>query len=305
MVLPYEPSILKFFKKENFVTKGITLNKPEPKKKKKKTNHKYKPKGEIGHYLTEKGFYYCDNLSELITYIGKGKKRLIRKIATNINKFYDNILIDEFQDFREYDFDLITSLAKEVDNILLVGDYNQHSVSGQNNSGKPFKKNKKYISYCEFKEDMKKLGFEVDEDTLKASRRCPENICEFVKEKLKIEIKHNDKNNNLGKVEVVSIKDNIENKLDDDSIVKLVYQGANKYKFKAINWSYSKGDTFDKVCVILTKDFENMDSQGFSCDEIPIITRNKLYVALTRTKGKLYIIKQSDFKKVKGKYINQ
>lgn len=58
------------------------------------------------------------------------------------------------------------------------------------------------------------------------------------------------------------------------------------------------------VCVILTKTFENIDSESFSCDKLSIITINKLYVALTRTKGNLYIIKQSDFKKAKTKYLN-
>ncbi len=299
MILPYEPSILQFFEKEKFITRGITLNKPEPQTINNKPNYRYIPKSQIGHYLTKKGFYYCDNLSELITYIGKGKKRLIRKIAININNFYDNILIDEFQDFREYDFDLITSLAKEVDNITLVGDYNQHSVSATNNSGKPFKKGKKDISYNDFKVTIKKLGFEIDEHILQNSRRCPKNICNFINKKLNIKITHN--NDNLG--DVFFVKDTIESVLDDTSIVKLVYKEANKYKFRAINWSYSKGDTFNNVCVILTDTFEKIDSVNFTCNSISRININKLYVALTRTKGNLYIIKQSDFKNIKEKYL--
>lgn len=299
MVLPYEPSILKFFEKENFVTKGITLNKPEPKIIKNKHNFKYIPKDKIGHYI-KNGFYYCANISELITLIEKDKYRLIKKIATNINNFYDNILIDEFQDFREYDFDLITSLAKEVDNITLVGDYNQHSVSATNNSGKPFKNGKKDVLYDDFKSKIMNLGFEVDENILRNSRRCPKDICEFINKKLNIKITHN--NNNLGKV--FFVKDNIETIINDSSIVKLIYKEANKYKFRVINWSYSKGDTFDNVCVILTDTFENIDSIDFTCDKVSRININKLYVALTRTKGNLYIIKQSDFKKIKTKYIN-
>ena len=54
----------------------------------------------------------------------------------------------------------------------------------------------------------------------------------------------------------------------------------------------------------LSKTFENIDSECFSCDKLSRITINKLYVALTRTKGNLYIIKQSDFKKVETKYLN-
>lgn len=64
--------------------------------------------------------------------------------------FYDQLMIDEFQDFREYDYDLITALSQYVNNILLVGDYYQHSVSAINNSGKPFKKNSKIVGYDEF-----------------------------------------------------------------------------------------------------------------------------------------------------------
>lgn len=301
MVLPYESSILKFFDEEKFVTKSITyFDEPEPKIINGKTNPKYVKKEKIGHYINKKGFYYGKNISELITYIGEGKSRLIKKIATNINKFYDNILIDEFQDFREYDFDLITSLAKEVDNITLVGDYNQHSVSATNNSGKPFKNGKNDVLYDDFKSKIINLGFEVDENILRNSRRCPKDICDFINKKLKIKITHN--NNNLGKV--IFVKDNIENIIDDDSIVKLIYKEANKYNFKVVNWSYSKGDTFDSVCVILTDTFENIDDEEFFCDKLSKITINKLYVALTRTKGNLYIIKQSDFKKIKTKYIN-
>ena len=54
--------------------------------------------------------------------------------AERLNLFFDNILIDEFQDFREHDYELIVKLSKCLKNILLVGDYYQHSVSGQNNS---------------------------------------------------------------------------------------------------------------------------------------------------------------------------
>ena len=35
---------------------------------------------------------------------------------------------------------------------------------------------------------------------------------------------------------------------------------------------------------------------------LSIETRNKLYVACTRTKGNLYFIKNSDFKKIKKSY---
>ncbi len=63
------------------------------------------------------------------------KHKLVAKVADCINMFYDQVCIDEFQDFRVYDFDFIVSLAQKLNNVLLVGDYYQHSVSGDNNSG--------------------------------------------------------------------------------------------------------------------------------------------------------------------------
>lgn len=295
LILPYESSILKFFKQEKFKTNGITLNKPAPQIINNRPNPKYISKGKIGHYITNNGFYYCDNLSELVMHIKQGRNSLIKKIATNLNTFYNEILIDEFQDFRGHDFDLITTLAKEIDNITLVGDYNQHSVSGMNNSGKPFKKGKTDVSYTDFKNAVLDLGFEVDETTLQASRRCPKDICNFIQTKLNIKFTHN--NNNIGDV-VFLEKSDIDNFLNNNNIIKLVYKNANKYCFRALNWSYSKGDTFDDVCVILTDKFENLNSIDFSCENISKITINQLYVALTRTKGNLYIIKNSDFKTV-------
>lgn len=90
--------------------------------------------------------------------------------------------------------------------------------------------------------------------------------------------------------------------LTDDKVLKLVYNRADQYKFNAMNWSYSKGSTFNKVCVILTSNFENLDSNTFDYSNISPITINKLYVALTRSSGNLYLIKQSTFEKIKRIY---
>ena len=174
----------------------------------------------------------------------------------------------------------------------MVGDYNQHSVSATNNSGKPLKKRGADVSYEDFKNTISNLGFEVDEITLQASRRCPENICKFVQKKLNIVFSHNNDNNG----DVLFLSENIETVLADNNIVKLVYKNANKCNFRAMNWSYSKGDTFDNICVILTNNFEKILNDDFSCRGISQQTINQLYVALTRTKGNLYIIKNSDYK---------
>ena len=146
---------------------------------------------------------------------------------------------------------------------------------------------------------MKNAGFVVDEKTLRKSRRCTASVCNYVKEKLGIQIES--ANNEQG--DVFWCDDSAEDILNNPNIVKLVIMEAVNYKFNAMNWSYSKGDTFNSVCVILTDKFDNMDDEEFTTKGIATSTINKLYVAMTRSKGNLYLMKSSTFKKIKDAYI--
>ena len=93
--------------------------------------------------------------------------------------------------------------------------------------------------------------------------------------------------------------------LDNGQILKLVFKESDKYSFRALNWSYSKGDTVNAACVILTDRLEQLDNDDFSIQGISVSTINKLYVAMTRSRGNLYLMKASTFKKVKNLYIKK
>jgi len=84
--------------------------------------------------------------------------------------------------------------------------------------------------------------------------------------------------------------------------MNLVWMEANKYSFSSLNWSYSNGDTFENVCVVLTDTYVELDTDTFDISKISQITRNKLYVALTGTKVDLYLVKKKVFDGVKEKY---
>ena len=302
-VCPYEPTIAGHFGQDEFRSKGISTIDPPSRTIKKSgrniPNPKYKKRDQFEHYITRGNQYYCATISELVMYIKKGKHSLVQRAAARLNLFYDQIFIDEFQDFREHDYDLIIELSKLLNSVLLVGDYYQHSVSAINNTGKPFKNRKNDVSYADFVTELKRLKFDIDESSLSKSRRCSMDICAFVKEKLGINIES--AGINFGKVKWVG-EDKVEMTLQNPSILKLVYNEAANYSFEAMNWSYSKGDTVDTACVILTDKFEKLDTDEFSLKGIPIPTINKLYVALTRSRGDLILMKASDFKKYKATY---
>ena len=303
LILPYEPSIAEHFACPRFSSCGICMTDPPSKTKKNAegksvANPHYRKKDSLTPYVTMNRQYYCATLSELVLQVKKNRESLIKRLAARLNLFFDCILIDEFQDFREYDYELIMALAKRLNDVILVGDYHQHSVSATNNSGKPFKNKSKDVSYVDFVAELRNSGFEIDLTTLDKSRRCSAEICNYISEKLHINIASN--GDHCGSI--VWIDDDPSVVLNQDQIIKLVFNEAANYTFRAMNWSYSKGDTVDSACVILTDGLDNLDSDSFDPEKIKRSTLNKLYVAMTRSRGDLYLIKASTFKKLRDAY---
>lgn len=301
-IRPYEPIIAKHFGIKSFESKGVSLIEPPPKLINNFPNKNYKGNSEFEHYVI-KDKYYCANLSELILKVKKRSEyNLFDTAMKNINNFFEYIYIDEFQDFRQHDYELIEKIIKKSNNIILVGDYFQHSVNGKNNTGKPFKvgntkKTQRIITYEEYIGLLKDLKLKVDTKTLQKTRRCPENICQFIRKKFNIEIYAD--NDNKGNVIFLENNDKIKEIIENDKIIKLVESESKNYKFNCINWGYSKGDTYSDICVILTGRYENLKEENNIQYNSSI---NKIYVALTRTKGNLYIIQKSKFDCIKPNY---
>lgn len=303
MIRPFDFSIGEFYGVPRFKSKGVSLIKPpEPSilhNGYRRANPRYAPIGQLEHFIIDQK-YYCDLLSTLIIKTERHRSfSLLNSACDNINRFFDNIYIDEMQDFREDNWKLLQKIIDKVNNILLVGDYYQHSVNALNNCGIPFQNRKVPVPYQSYITFLQNIGLEVDTTTLIKSRRCSKDICEFVTSKLNISIDFD--NDNSGQILWTNSISDIKRILDDDNIIKLVWELSSSYKFKAVTWGYSKGDTYNDICVILTDSFSNLDSEEYS---IPAsISVNKLYVALTRSKGNVYIVKRSDFNLVKDDYL--
>lgn len=301
IIQPYYPRLVEQYEYKSLKLNGITLKTPPPMRitkidassgKKVEFNNPFYIKDSfLGHYVYNNEIF-CSRMTKFCL---KKNKKTLKFAIQNLKLFFDEIFIDEFQDFRLYNYDFIIYLAKTFKNTTLVGDYFQHSVIGLNKSGKPFSKTTDYSSYIS---KLCKDKFIVDCETLSTSRRCSEDICNFVKVKLRINILS--AKINRGKVIWIST-DNAKDILNNDGIVKLIYNSSRNYFFNSCNWGYSKGDTYNKVCVILTKEFENMDNNLFKFSGSGIV-KNSLYVALTRTKSDLYLMKKSVFDIYKNSY---
>ncbi|MBC1945376.1 AAA family ATPase [Listeria booriae] len=302
-ILPYESLIKSQFSATDVVNDGVHMGNSPPMTLKSKsgksyTNPSYVKQKYFGHYTKpinkHKYRYYVDKFSVLVL----KTKKLNQKGTDNVSLFFDKLYIDEFQDFRNDDYRLLGKIIQKFKHVLLVGDYYQHSVNGKNNSGKPIDKGMTYDKYVEL---LQKLSLEVDRVSLSRSKRCPANVCNYVSDKLSIAVESDSQF--AGDGDIIFIRDCEEAKriLNESAIKKLVYSGADKYSFEAINWGYSKGDTYKNTCVILTGDFESIENEQFKCKSE--ITSNKLYVALTRTKENAYILKKSIFDQVKDEYL--
>lgn len=288
-VAPYVKTISKHFGVSLSRLKGITLKDPPMVKRmfggRPVIRPKY-PKDEILHYIDKNGDFYVANLCELVMTVKKGRASLIKKIASAVSFFWDRVFVDEFQDFRQHDYGFIIEIAKKTGRLTMVGDYYQHSVLAEKVSGKPFKGKNGEVSYDEFTEILRGQKIDVDVKTLNSSRRCPECVCSFVRERLGVSMTSS--SSVPGLVQLLDAE-SVDKVMRDDTVVKLVWRNAKKKPYRANNWSYSKGDTYEKVCVVLTEKTDPIIESVLGVG-VGAIVRNRLYVALTRASSELYIL---------------
>lgn len=242
---------------------------------------RYVHKKNIEHYLKENAIYHC-RLYDFIC-----EKNLSTKLISRIELFFDVVMIDEVQDFAGYDFDFIMDLAKSENLALVyVGDFFQHTFDTSRDGSKN--------SHLHDSFDAYKKRFEgFTHNKLEICYRCPEAICRFISDNLNIHMQHNAQNNKVvAAPKLLEKHDDIINVVNNDNIPKLFYKKASDYKCYAMTWGISKGLEFDDVCVVLNK--ATLDKfKNNTLKDLSPSTRNRLYVACTRTRGNLYFIDES------------
>ena len=212
---------------------------------------------------------------------------LITQIKNRLEKYFDNIYIDEIQDFSGHDFNFLLTIIQCNCNIFLVGDYYQHTydTSRDGNVNKNLYNN--YDNYVnKFKLSIPEIEF--DYTSFLKSKRCSNDVCSFIKEQLNINIESYF--NHISTVKEITDEEEIKNIVTNPTIVKLFYQNSKKYDIiNADNWGNSKGETYEDVCVILNKNTYQLYKNN-SLNTLAPSTKNKLYVACSRPRQNLYIV---------------
>jgi hypothetical protein len=227
-------------------------------------------------------------------YSNKISKVLIngeREYINRINRFFDVIYIDEFQDLTAYDFEFALSLIECSIKVVFLGDFFQKTYSSSQVG------NKGSRIHSSFELWKKKLSaFKWEDRILSNSVRCPIKVCDFIRNEMGINIKGT-KDLPIEIKELTEI-DEIVTVLEDDAIKKLFYQKSYEYPCNAKNWGDSKGSEYESVCVVINNTTYKAYQKNNLSSLVPQ-TLSKFYVACTRTKGNLYFIEE---KKVKNYY---
>lgn len=242
------------------------------------------------YYFTDKGSLYHNRLAKLVEV-----SNAVQEIISRIERFYDEFYVDEVQDLAGHDFNLLMALAKSKVEMLFVGDFYQHTFDTSRDGAVNKSLHDDIVKY---ERRYRTAGIKVDKETLSRSWRCGMTVCGFIRNNLHIDMQsHLDKNTEIVHISTQADADALHG---DMNVVKLFYQEHYKYGCLSNNWGASKGlDHYDDVCVILGATHWS-SYQKSALSALKPQTKNKLYVAFSRTRGKLYLAPEKLFKTFKG-----
>ncbi len=256
-------------------TRGITFNVPD--------RFTAYPLTDDRRYISSGRRLYANRLAKFIEQSG-----LVGAVVSRIEKYFDAFFVDEVQDFGGHDFNFLLAISVAHVDMSFVGDFYQHTFDTSRDGNVNANLHENYEAY---KKKFERARLKVDTDSLKSSRRCSKSVCDFITEKIGINIQAHDE-----RTTVVRFEDDPEAVAAlyrDSGTVKLFYKEHQKYGCFSQNWGASKGmDRYQDVCVVLNPGNVKAWNAG-SFRDINPETRNKLYVACSRARGNLTFIPES------------
>ena len=233
------------------------------------------------HFIDSFERLYSNRIAKLFV-----KENILDEINERIEKYFDELYIDEIQDFGGNDFNFIESISKANINILFVGDFFQYTFDTSRDGNI---NGNLHNDYNVYRRRFELMGLNVDTETLDKSWRCSPNVCDFVTTKLGIRIASKNTRGNTS-VTFLNSQDEADEIICNNEVVKLFYSSHFKFNCYSNNWGATKGeDHYQDICVVLTDKARKLLEKN-QLNQLPPTSKNKLYVACTRAKGDLYII---------------
>lgn len=247
--------------------------------------NRFAKKTNMGYYLSPGGYFYSNRLSMFVL----ERAGVLDDIKKRISRYFDELIIDEIQDIAGRDFTLLENLMETDINQLFVGDFFQHTydTSLDGNVNKSLFDNR-----AAYEKHFRDKGFVCDTTTLVNSWRCSPSVCQYIMDNLGIEIHSNRPLCEDTEIRLVNDPAEIDLIFEDQDIVKLHYQKAATFGIGHRNWGETKGeDHYKDVCVLLNKNTAKEYSKENLKGLVPR-TKNKLYVAISRARGNVYLINE-------------
>jgi len=242
------------------------------------------------YFMDRGGRLYHERLAKLL--IDRG---LAEDARARIDRFFDLVCVDEVQDFAGHDFNFLMGLSGIRADMLLVGDFHQHTYDTSRDGS--VNKNL-HAGFSGYAKRFRDAGIEVDTSSMAHSRRCSAAVCSFISDRLGIPI--GTLSERAASVRDVTSQDDADALWRRPDVVKLFYQSHSKFGCASQNWGASKGeDHYDEVCVVLNPKTLALHAKG-QLSTLPSGTLNKLYVALSRSRGDVHLVPQKLLERYKS-----
>jgi len=239
-------------------------------------------------YMTTGNYFYTNRLAYFI------ERYIMDDVKERIEMFFDTFVIDEVQDIAGRDFNFLEQLMATNVNMLFVGDFYQHTfdTSRDGNTNKSL-----FNSKTAYQKRFTDKGLKLDSTTLIKSWRCSQSISNYIQDNLGISMSSHRPATDNTSIEHITEARQITSILNEECIIKLHYQNGAKFGIGHKNWGESKGeDHYHDVCVLLNPTTLKRFKAG-KLTELPLSTKNKLYVAITRARGNVYFIDEPKINK--------
>jgi hypothetical protein len=245
-------------------------------------SNKYARQVDLDYFISRGGYLYSNRLGFFMKQRG-----IVENIKARIKKYFDEFVLDEVQDIAGRDFTFLEDIMEADVNMLFVGDFYQHTfdTSRDGNVNKTL-----FDDKATYETRFIRKGFVPDSTTLTNSWRCSRNVCDYIRDNLGIAISSHRAEDENTTIEYVVDAGRVAAILEDRRIIKLHYQKGADFGLGHKNWGESKGeDHHQDVCVMLNKTTASKRNSGKLIDLAPS-TKNKLYVAITRARGDVFLL---------------